>query len=192
MPNRYRSGIRASVRGLWLGVFDDSQFHDSMSAIIDAGIRRAWRSAAAECGITPNEFTPDEKLEIFTTIFREVGFIGGFAAFIDANSKTNKGLLRTFNGRIAIWVNRYNDALNNAKIIVCDNLKYVWVLGKREHCKSCLKLNGKVKRGSYWDEKDIRPQDPPNDKLDCRGWNCGCGLEVTQDALSRGPLPGLP
>ena len=70
-----------------------------------------------------------------------------------------------------LWVNRYRDVRNQAKVLACKDEKFVWRLGATEnHCSTCPRLDGKVKRGSQWEKSGIRPQNPPNTELECGGW----------------------
>ena len=57
------------------------------------------------------------------------------------------------------------------------------------NCSSCMKLAGKVKRGSFWQASGIQPQHPG---LRCGGWNCQCFLSPTTDRASAGRLPSIP
>ncbi len=52
------------------------------------------------------------------------------------------------------------------------------------NCNSCQKLNGKIKRGSYW-QKTIMPR---SRNLECGGWRCCCDLVPTDDPISKGKL----
>jgi len=68
-----------------------------------------------------------------------------------------------------------------------------WTLGTSiTHCQSCLKLSGKVKRGSFWIEQGILPAQPNSWFLDCGGWQCHCNLLTTNERGSPGRLPKLP
>ena len=97
--------------------------------------------------------------------------------------------LRAASSRIPMWVNRYNDVVNTAKIMAGGDKKLKWVLGPTEHCSSCSKLAGKVKRGSVWIASGIQPQ---SRSLACGGYNCQCSLQPTTDRASAGRLPSIP
>ena len=60
------------------------------------------------------------------------------------------------------------------------------------NCNSCLKLDGKVKRASWWTENNVLPRVPGAPWLACKGWRCQCGLFPTDKPLSRGRMPKLP
>lgn len=88
--------------------------------------------------------------------------------------------------RIDLWVNRYADVRNQAKIMTAeDKDKYEWVLGATEqHCVTCAGLNGIVATAKMWQDADVKPQSPPNGYLSCGGWKCDCSLEPTNKRRS--------
>lgn len=193
----YRNGIRSAVRGLWLSAFDHYQFYDAMEATIRNGLTIAYYEGAAECGILPAELSPTERAKLAQAIASEMGHIDGFAIEIEQGNKANGGKLGPLHARAETWINRYRDVVNRAKVSACADQKLEWVhqaLGMTaDPCSTCKdKLNGKVKRASYWQRVGVRPQNPPNPYLECRGWACLCDLVVTDKPLSRGPLPKLP
>lgn len=189
----YGRGIRAATRALWAGAIDLDQFIDQMFSAIRRGITRAWHEGAAECGIQPDELTAEERAELERVITGELLYVLGFGIAIEDNSKQAGGKLGGLLARADTWINRYPDAVNRAKLMACADKKLKWTIDPaKENCATCLKLNGKVKRASYWQRVGVQPQSPPNEKLDCKGWKCGCSLQPTSDPVSRGPLPNLP
>ena len=97
--------------------------------------------------------------------------------------------LRAASSRIPMWTNRYTEVMNTAKVMAGGDRKLKWVLGPTEHCSSCMKLAGKVKRGSMWVASGIQPQ---SRSLECGGYNCQCSLQPTTDRASPGRLPSIP
>ena len=187
----YRSGIRSAANGLWLGVMDYDQFYDAMDSVIRRGIPQAYYEGAEICGIQPNELTPEERQEIKGATWRETSFIDGFAIFIEQHTKAKEGKWGTVKARVNTWVNRYSQIKQQAMTMACSDLKTRWTLGVAEHCDSCVRLAGKVKRNSYWQRTGILPRVPGAPYLQCRGYNCQCTLEPTEEPLSKGPLPKL-
>lgn len=189
----YGLNIRAAVRGLWSGVLDIDQFWTTMRDTVNRGLTRAFNEGATECGIKPEEFTVEEQIILGTLIANELPHISDFAAFIMGNSKALGGKLATCMSRAAMWISRYQDVRQRASGLACGDRKKKWVMNPiKEHCPSCVKLDGKVKRNSYWMKQGVLPQNPPNPYLECGGWNCGCSLIDTDEPLSKGPLPSLP
>lgn len=84
--------------------------------------------------------------------------------------------------RARLWANRYNEAYNNALMLmeVQNGGKMIWRMGKREqHCDTCKKLDGMVAYAREWELTGFHPQGAPNWLLECGGWNCGCTLSPT-------------
>lgn len=168
--DNYRSGLRSAVRGFWSGVFDFDQFFDLMLLTIRRGLTQAWEEGAKECGIQPDEASPEEKTALSSAIVNEQNRVGKLAELVEQNKK-GTGKLGTLFKRLKLWVNRYNDIRNEAKILACKDEKLIWLLGVVEqHCTTCPRLHRKVKRASFWLAKGVHPQRPPNDKLFCGGW----------------------
>lgn len=186
----YRTQIRGAVRGLWKGVLSFSDFSEAMQSTITRGMTQAWTEGARECGIAFDELSEGELTALKEITEGQFEYIEGFRDFIDENSKPNAGKLDTAFKRSSLWINRYLEAVNQAKTMACKDQKLKWVInargkGCREHCSSCMKLNGKVKRASYWDKVGIRPQ---SSVLECGGWRCCCGFEVTSEPVYRGQI----
>ena len=192
----YGLSIRAVVRALWGGLVDYYQAFDDFQVAVRLGLTRAWYEGAALCGIDPIDLSPAERQAITSVIFTEFNSIDGFLFAIEQGSKANGGKIAPLLSRADMWALRYPDVMARAQLMACSDQKLEWginvVRNIKENCSSCLKLNGKVKRASYWARVGVQPQNPPNDRLVCQGWNCGCGLLPTDAPLSRGPLPNLP
>jgi len=155
---QYRSALRSCVRGLWSGVFDYYDFYDKMMQAIDYYFTRAWHAAAKECGIAADEMTPDEKIALEQAKNYEYQWIDRFAQVIIDGSKANGGKLQPLMTRLEVWAGRYEGVKSKARTMACGDQKLEWTLGATEHCSSCLKLAGKVKRASYWHKMGILPR----------------------------------
>lgn len=194
----FRSGLRATIRGLWLGVLDYYEAYDNLYSIIQKGATRAWEEGAMTCGVAPDELSPEERLGLQQAITDALGYVDGLLTFVMAHSKAEGGKLGVVGrtggvmSRVDLWVNRYEEIRQKAMTIACADMKTRWTLGVSEHCDSCLKLTGKVKRNSYWQKMGILPRVPGADYLICRGYACQCTLVPTDEPLSKGPLPRLP
>jgi len=189
----YGRDIRGIIRALWNGSIDENDAFRLMYDTVRIGLTRAFHEGAAECDILPVELSGEEKMTLSMAISNEQGRILGLLDEVMAGSKENGGPWASFASRADMWVLRYKDLQNKAKLMTCKDKKLKWILGRTEkHCRSCLKLTDKVKRASYWEERRIRPQNPPNSLLECGGWKCDCSLVPTDAPMSKGPLPRLP
>lgn len=190
--NDYARSVRGYVHGLWAGSMSFFQYVDTMVMLIERGLRNAWYDGAAECGIQPEDLTLEELNEMHNAINTEIQYVMDYANAIYAGSKANRGKLRDLMPRAEMWVLRYADIRNRARILACGDQKLIWTYGDTQHCRSCLALHGKVKRASFWRQSGVTPQHPPNGLLECKGYRCQCTLSVTNLPISPGPLPMLP
>lgn len=188
----YAFALRQNIRAFWDGRRDFDQFLETLNDAIQFHLELAWREGAAQCGIRPDERTAEEAEILRNFILNQMGFTANFAEFVEANRKSEGGLLRTSLKRLGPWVNRWNEVKALAQQMACADIKYRWTLGFAEHCKTCLKLSGRVMRGSRWRELDVHPQDTRPGKLECNGYNCKCKLIQTDKRATPGRLPRLP
>lgn len=181
--------IRAAVRGLWKGVLDRFNFNDTMTLAIRRGLTIAWHDGAARCGVLPEELTPPELLRLYMIIQENIGYIPGFADAIEAGSQANGGKLGPLLSRAEMWTNKYTQAQSLGQQMACGDRKLRWQLGPtKEHCKDCLKLDGRVYRASIWERYDIYPQSP---QLECSGFRCLCSFVPTNEPGTPGRPPRL-
>ena len=189
----YESFIRKLANDLWNGRIGTGAFEVLMVSHIQGGLKRAWYAGAKEIGIKPDELSRKELDAMNAMIMKETSFVPRFTIWIALNSRARKGRWRNISNRVKLWGRRYLDAKNKAKVMAEGDPKLEWVVGGTKNtCTSCGRLNGKVKRASYWEERGVFPQSPPNPQLVCKGYFCNCTLEKTEKPLSRGPLPKLP
>lgn len=181
----YQLNLRAAVRGLWSGQIDFDAAFGMLLQAIDRGFTQAWTEGAKECGIEPGEWTAEERTALAVRIGEEKTYIYTLLEAVEAGRK-GVGKLAPLYTRLQMWVNRYQDVKNQAKTMACADQKLKWVLGPTEHCETCMKAAGKVKRASQWAKTDLRPQAPC---LQCGGYRCQCSLVLTDEPLSRGRLP---
>lgn len=186
----YRAAAKAVVRGLWLGVIDYTDAFGQFFDLIHGFYDKAWREGAAEVGIKGDELTEGELYALEQMKLTDLGYLDPFLTFVEEHSKANGGLLKTVNDRLELWVHRYEAVRIEGKLLAGEDQKFEWQIGAtKESCSSCLKLQGKVKRASYWRDSGIRPQ---HRDLECKGYNCDCRLVLTDKPQSKGRLPSIP
>ena len=188
--DRYRTMIRQPVYGLWSGKLNMSGFIEIITDALWTGLKGAWEAGAKAAGIAPDEMTDREISTMQTDIFNQFQYVPGFGQYIQSVSRAAGGKLESTLPRMNMWVNRYNEFYTRGRMSAQQDAKQEWVLGPTEqHCGSCAKLSGKVKRSSTWIEADIYPMNP---RLECKGYNCLCQLTPTTMPLSKGKLPKIP
>ena len=188
----YGLAIRSAIRGLWGGKVDMAHFIDMMVVAMGRRLRQAWLEGAAQCGIQPDELTPNETMRLAVEIQGVTTYIAPFAITIMENSKAKGGKLGPLLNRGQMWTARYEQFKTMGQVTACADKKLEWVLGPTEHCSSCLKLNGKVKRASVWHDSGILPRVAGASYLKCHGYRCQCSLIPSTKKATSGPFPNLP
>jgi len=186
----YEFSLRTAIRELY-NSGDLGAYIDHHSRLIEEQFNRAWREGLRELGLTPEDMTSAEVRRLNELIYEEEGFVLDFAAEILIAREQQKPI-DPYLSRSQTWANRYNSIVNEAKTMAGKDQKLEWVLGVAEHCSSCIKLSGIVKRASVWQNAGIRPQNAPNPMLECGGYNCKCQLVPTTKPGTRGRFPKLP
>lgn len=188
----FAKSVHAAIRGLWTGNTDQFTFIDSMISTITRYLGQAFDAGAATQNVTPADYTQQEKDARKDYINQQFQFLPGFSQRIQNGNKANDGKLQKWLNQGDNWVNRWEGAFEVAKVAVGDNVPMEWELGPTEHCPSCQKLAGKVKRKNWWYENGILPAQAGATYLKCGGHKCQCQLVKTDKPLSRGRMPNLP
>jgi hypothetical protein len=87
--------------------------------------------------------------------------------------------------RADLWINKSINPIYFTGLELANrNQRFMWVVDPiKEHCPSCLKLNGQVHRMKDYTRTGLLPQ---SDKLICGGYQCGCSVQpTTQPARGR-------
>lgn len=188
----FNRGLSAAAYGLWSGKMDMTDFLDAIFSLVEIEYTLAWHEGMRAAGLKPSDMSEDEATALSNHIVQAEGHAFDFGLFIQDHSKAAGHQFNEIDGRRGGWLTGYNTVYNEALTFAANDPNLEWVLGPTEqHCDSCSKLNGKIKRASVWDASMIQPSNPPNPYLICGGWRCACYFEVTQSAQSRGPLPIL-
>lgn len=188
----FRDGIRSAIRGYWDGSFRIGGFFQEMKLLVERELWIAFYEGAELVGMSREDITPEERQRIEDEINNQIDYIMPFA--VDIRDGKEKGSsLESFLIRAEMWVTRYGSIKALAQIMLGQDQKLEWILGEtEEHCRSCSKLAGTVKRASVWEESGIKPGNAENLSLECRGWNCRCSLKPTRKRCTSGPLPQVP
>ncbi len=187
----FQSGLRSAVRGFWNGTLTRSQFREDMRTVINRRLSQAFDAVAKQNGLTPNDYSIDEQLWIGKFIADQLSYVSNLADDIEANSKAAGGKLTPLLDRTSMWVNRYNEVQSRAVGFFAGDGKYIWEVGPTDHCVSCIRLRGLVKRASFWAKAASSGIYPQSISLACKGYRCQCRLRETSQRVSRGPLPRI-
>jgi len=189
---RFSIEVRGYVTLLWRGDLTLGEFVSGLTGTINRGFHAAWIEGAARAGVEPDELSDKELSKLTVEISQATAAVELFGIAIIEGGKARKGKLSPLLKRAEMWTSRYDEVRHTAEVYASGDKKLMWTLGRAEHCPSCLKLHGKVKRASYWAEKGILPRVPGAPYLACRGYRCDCSLVPTDEPLSPGRLPNLP
>lgn len=187
----FRASLRAASRGIWDSSLDPLNGADAIYSAIRRGFEQAWAEGSRSCGILPGERTEEEIKQLNQMIGDNFQHVAGLVQWIYEHSKANGYKFEIIQTRLKLWVNRYEEVKNVAISFSCKNLKYRWQIDGGEHCRTCLKLNGRVARASVWAAHGIAPR-MITDRLRCHGYNCKCFWVETDAPATRGRFPGLP
>ena len=187
----FSASVRASARGIWLGEMDALGAADALFSAIGRGFEQAFTEGQKDCGILASERTEEESKELARLIGDNYQYVGRFVEWIVQHSKENGGNWEMIKARTDLWSGRYEEVKNIAISLSCGNKKLLWQIDGGEHCRSCLKLNGRVHRSSVWAAHDIAPRMITH-SLKCGGYNCKCFWVETDAPATRGRFPKLP
>lgn len=181
----------AEYRGRLSGALDkllrggaDAGFISTFARSIDVQLTKAWNEGADTIGVAPDEMTPDDFKQLEAIIDNENQFITGVIDAIredQGKEMDPEALKKKYEARVDVWANRYPDTVNRAIMWFGQQERLMWTLGDtEEHCSTCPKLNKIVAFGWEWDRAGVYPGRPPNDKIECGGWRCGCDCKPTK------------
>lgn len=190
----YSTRMTNDVHALYSRAMSRRGFISDMAQVIDAQLNEAWIKGADESMVLPEDFTDEDKAVLQGIIDNEKSFLDGFADDIQ-NAAAERTGWEQFQSRIDIWVNRYGDVQNRAKIYFGAKIKYRWDLGPTEqHCETgipvpnhagCKDLAGIVMWAEEWDATGIKPHEADSQTLSCHGYNCQCELNSTTERRTR-------
>jgi hypothetical protein len=157
-----------------------------MLRLISEQLRKAWNDGMRTLNLDPEtDQTEEGEAALQEIMASELDYVGQLAEDIIAAAE-KKESIEQFRARVDIWVSRYEDTKNEAILFYSEkNQRLKWVEGDTvEKCDTCLALDGIVAFASEWEIAGVQPQSPPNDKLICKGFHCGCSLVPTDERRS--------
>lgn len=192
----YCERLQKAFREGWYGFDDISVFIDEVERMAGAFLYAAFLQGFEAEGIKPDELTVTELAIIEQYLAEQIAHLPATAAWLEAGQVQyfnrdgpQGGHSRTaVDARSQMWCNRWNDALNQGRLLGAKDQKLMWHLGPTEHCSDCLSYDGRVYRASTWARWDIRPQ---HSSLACHGYNCQCRLVSTDSPITPGRPPKM-
>ena len=175
--------LRTAVLRLWWGDISQIDFLDRMIYAIDEQYRRAWREGMRSNGLDPvMDNRPEWDKVLKARINQEYDHVLDFGAAI-LKSKEDGGKIDALYARVDLWVARYSEVVDLAKVTTGGDKKYGWALGMTEkHCTHCQELSKIVAFGSDWVASGWRPQ---SSALECGGFHCDCSFYETDKPITK-------
>lgn len=191
--DKYKRDIFNAAAAYWKEG-NRSAFNSRMNVTIKFGLRDAFDMGAADVGISPEDYTQQDIALRDEVIQSEQWRVSELADYMFKLANDPNAALSDANSRLELWAARFDDMRTRAKVILGKDAKAEWVVGPTEQsCPSCQKLNGRVKRLSFWQSHGVLPQAPPNPMLECKGYRCQCRLDTTTTKpITKGRMPSLP
>lgn len=178
--------IERNVTALHNG-YIGGEFIDLLANLISGQLLDAYQRALEDQGFTDFMLPDYLQASYQDMVANQYGFVDQFFRDI-VDARLNGTSIDPLLVRAQLWAGQWNTAYENATslITLAGGGNEEWLLGATEvHCAVCANLNGLVMRASEWEALDVRPKNPPNDKLNCGGWRCDC--ERRQTTKRRSP-----
>ena len=104
-----------AVRDLYNKTLTQFEFEDVMIKVIESQLRKAWYAGMREIGLTPEDMTPEYEAELQEIMLSEFDYVPGLAQNI-RDARDNDLPIDPFKARVELWVSRFNDVTNRAKL----------------------------------------------------------------------------
>ena len=176
--------IERLVKSVYAGNLG-GDFIDTMANVISGQLTQAYTQAWADEEGT-GELPDYLATSLETTILNQYDYVDQYYRDI-VDARVDETSIDPLLFRAALWAQRWTESYNEAvRLITLENGgNMIWTLGATEaHCPECAGFNGIVARAKEWDALDIRPQNAPNNKITCGGWQCDCSLLPTDKRRS--------
>jgi len=180
----YEGTLERLIQDVYYGNMG-GEFIDIMANLIFGQLQDAYAQALLDNGLSELDMTDEMRAQVDAFVIEEGNHVDElYRDVVDARMDGEP--IEPLLARASLWSNRWNDMYNAATTTIAalygENL--MWEYGDTEHCTTCLALNGIVAFASEWEQVDVHPQGPPNDRLECGGWKCQCSLTVTNQRRS--------
>jgi hypothetical protein len=185
----YQRATRELATALWRGDISAREFEDRFRPRMTRSLEEAFIDGLEQGGLSREDLEPEDFDDLIETTGREETFIAPLATYISDNSRAKGGRLNVIRSRVDRWAATYSSTKELGFMVAKSTANLLWKYDPRkEHCRDCARLNGKVYKGRTWKKYDIRPQ---SKELACFGLWCGCQFEETDKPVNRGRPPAL-
>ena len=173
--NYYTRTLWEMTRSLYGGSLSRDDFIDKMVNLLEGQLTRAWNAGMRENGLDViQDMNAEWRFKLTNIITDEFDYVERLAN--DVLRAAADGVeVAGFRGRVDLWVNRYNEVQNTARVeTAAQSEMFEWVFGPTvEHCGDCATFAGQRRTAADWLAGGKMPQ---SRALECGGWNCLCEL----------------
>lgn len=173
------------VNSLYAGIIG-GDFIDVMANVISGQLSQAYQQAWIDDGHTGEALPEYLQTSLTEMVVGQYSFVDQYYRDI-VNARIDNTPIAPLLSRAELWADRYNTAYQSAVTLIAkqNGAKSEWIEGDtNKKCDTCLALDGIVMYASEWEALGLHPKNPPNSKIDCGGWRCGCRLEPTDKRRS--------
>ncbi len=182
----YRRQARSLFRRFARKDMGITDFIAGMSALIDQQFSQAFKRGVKRGGKTWKELTGEEQARLSLVISDEKFHLFKLATDIHDGGTVSSASLRN---RVERWLSRYDRIEGQGYLVAKANTKIKRKMDPRkENCRDCRLLNGRVYLASTWLENDAEPR---STAFECFGLFCGCTDEETDEPITKGAFPRL-
>lgn len=169
------------------GKYSKRGFIGALTPVIQSAIRDASEAGLKDGGLKKAEMTEEESAWVQEWILKQNDFIEAVATAIYEDGKVTA---KEAEGKAVLWWNKSIDpAYSEMVFSASKNGAFLRKLGATEqHCVDCVKIDGQVRRASFWHNIGIWNASP---KTQCGGWRCQCQNVATDKPITRGRFPQL-
>ena len=168
------------------GVMKLPGIRTALRAMLQEQGSKAYIDGLRDGGAESLEMTPERKRDISAWRTQQSAYVSKFAETLASTEMTREQIA----SRADMWTHRSINPVYYMGLAEANkDQRYQWVVDPRkEHCKTCLAMNGQVHKLKDYIKSGILPQSP---LLECGGYKCGCSLKRVE-GRSRGRIPGTP
>lgn len=159
------------------------QHKAKLTALLGSIAWLAYQSGMERGGITDpaKQMTAADNAYIAAWITGQAVFVPALADAIAEYQAMPPGDEKTaererMENRIALWVATLAVLIARGYASAQADKMGVWRYGDTDHCDTCLGLNGKRARLSWFVENGYIPREPGSETLSCHGYRCKCTI----------------
>jgi hypothetical protein len=186
---RFRSAIRALVRGAISGEIVIDSFINQLQIAIETWFPKAFMAGMAACGVivdSVDDMGQNERASLYGDMSTDLMSAANFGRDIGAarygivgspdyvKRGARAAVFNPLYVRADLYTTRLDHFYTLGQRFGCADRMMTWRLGRtKEHCMDCSYYDGQTHRMNTWEKYGAIPR---SHSLECGGWNCDCQL----------------